>query len=271
MAKSIPVPGKDMITDSLPNVSIQEALNEPIDLDPDSPYAVLSHGHPVPKFSSEFNNYGHIEIPKEDLAEIQAFLTKEEGKCKCPPDLFSKIPDQSTRYHMAVMVDLYNQYEGDWSRVKRDPKSVSYPTLCRYWQDETFRACIKAYEDIHIVRAENVVTQLMTDDSVPPMVRLAAAKTYLEAKKSREYDAGVRKQIIANKGSLANTLFSKVVTQKDVLKTIALDPFSEVSVSVKTELLKSIGMDDSLVSAEPEIPVNADSLFPNKQLSDPFE
>lgn len=195
----------------------------------------ISVGHPHPTFSKKANNYGQIAMSEEEFRNLQEYLTSEENKGKCLPSFFQD-SDMGVRVMKANMVNMFYEYEGDWIRMRRDPRCVSDVTLARYWHDEKFRACIKAYDDIFTLKAKGVITSLMSDEGIPPMVRLEAATRLLRAQDANNWDPGVRKQIVANKGSLQNTFLSKIATNDDVLKTLLNDPFSPLPDAVKEQI-----------------------------------
>lgn len=254
----------DKLYDDERDVPLMDALAEAYDSRA-SPF--VSTGHQAPALSARFNNFGQISMTPEEAQALKNYLITEEGVSECPENIFND-PDAGTRRLKAVMVNLYYEYEGRWDDVRRDPRSVSWQTLQRYWQDERFRACIFAFYSVFNLRAESVISSFITDESLPPMVRLNAAQVWLRANDGEKWDPGIRKQVVANRGSIANTLFSKAVTQEDVLKTVMTDPF------MKKEILAAVGVSEDNQSSngmgavKQSVPVP--SLLPPKKLSDPF-
>ena len=213
---------KPKTLDTLPLPEVIEALSS------QESGEYVSKGSEVPKLvfdqkDRNLNNYGLIPMTAEEYERLQyQIIPKENEESKCRPEYFSD-RDIGVRHTKAQMVNLYNEYGGSWQKMRSDARCVGDATLRRYWTDPIFRACIMAFDDIFTLKAKSVITDLMDDDD--SKVRLAAASRWLEANEPEKWNSGVQKQIMANKGSLQNTLFQKIVSEKDFKQTIAQDPF----------------------------------------------
>lgn len=163
------------------------------------------------------------DLPEEDKKKISEGLLKND----IPRAYAEMFPNDSLRLAAikALMVNLYFEYAGNWKMVLGDERSVSHRTLSRYWQDPTFRAHIEALQPVLLLKAKGVVMDLM-HNAKSEMVRLNAATRWLEAYDGETWDRGVRRQIVANKGTIANTLFSKAIKQEDYWRQIMEDRFA---------------------------------------------
>ncbi len=194
----------------------------------EQPKEFVSQGIETPaldfRTKSNAKDYGVIPFTPNELKSIEQAIFDEEMEAKCKPELF-KDEDRNVRFLKAEMINLYYELEGDWNLMRKHPKCVGTGTLKRYWMDPVFRACIMALDELLTLEGEGVVKELMRH-AADPRVKLEAAKSWLRAKKPEEWNPAVQKQVVANKGSLQNTLFKNLVSQEEFKKMLATDPFS---------------------------------------------
>lgn len=229
---------------------------------------IVSKGEAHPSFSSRINNYGQINMTQDELARLQQSIVDSEENSKVLPELFAD-PSLQTRQLKAQTCNLFYEYEGDWSAMSRDPRCPSSETLRRYWLDERFRACIKAFDEVLTLRAKSVVSKLMLNENAPPMVQLEAATRWLRANDANTWDPGVRKQIVANKGTLANSFFNKAISEKDVLESLVHDPFSKVPQNIRNQLAEAIGEEPKQLEAQ-SLPIHDAPVISHIMPDDPF-
>jgi len=137
--------------------------------------------------------------------------------------------DLGMAHNMALMINLYVQHDGIWNRVLKDPRSVTKDSLLRYLKIPAFRQKINEVLPLLVQVAKGIVVEGM---QLAPRWsdRLNAAFRFLEAHEGDVWDRGIRKQIVANKGSIANTLFKEAVSSKEFWGQMSKDPFAPEAV-----------------------------------------
>lgn len=181
--------------------------------------------------------------------ETQELPEKQESRCT-ESDFADK--DAGVRHWKAVMVNLYFEYGGNWRRVLKDSRSVSRRTLSSYFGDEIFRARLAALDPVLALEARGVVVEIYSE-GVDEKTRLAAALRFLEYHDAVQWDKGVRKQIVANKGSLQNTLLSKAISDDEYIDVFIRDRLNRLPEPVRKSLAES--MKKELPEAEKVIDV----------------
>jgi hypothetical protein len=127
-------------------------------------------------------------------------------------------------YNKAQVLNLFVVHGGNWKAVVEDPNCpVTRERINIYLGDEDFREYIDRLYPFITMRAVGTVIELMDCES--DSVRLQAALRWLEAHEGEKWDKGIRKQIVANKGSIATEIFAKAVNQESFLEALSKDPF----------------------------------------------
>lgn len=191
--------------------------------------------------ASEKNQVLEYRIGQEQRKKAELEATEQADAqnkvSRCTPEEFQD-KDAGVRYCKAVMINLYFEYGGNWRKALKDPRSVSSRTLRSYWADDLFRAKIEALQPIIVLEAKGVVIELFRD-GVKEEVRLAAALRILEAYEGEVFDRGVRKQIVANRGSIQNTLLARAISDEEYIKGFISDKLNSLTDDAR-EALKGL-------------------------------
>ena len=179
-------------------------------------------------------------LPTEDLGTEREQMVRnmEERQSLCLPSDFED-KDPNVRYYKALMVNLYMDYGGNWAKVFKDHRSVSRKTMANYWMDEKFRIKIAALDPILCMEARGVVIEVFKE-GVDEKARLAAALRYLEFSDGANWDRGIRRQVVANKGSIANTLLSRKVTDEEFLATLVKDRLNKLPEGARAAISQAL-------------------------------
>lgn len=190
------------------------------------------------------------KLTPEERAEIEREI-EEKGwtsLCRCTQADF-KDADIGVRNMKATMVNLYFEYGGNWAKVFKDDRSCSRRAMAIYWRDDLFRAYIEALDPILMLEARGVVVEVWKD-GVDEKARLAAALQFLQAYDAKQWDKGVRKQIVANKGSLQSALFNRVISDDEFINTFVKDRLNKLPDNVRAALEQEVKR-PQVVSTEP--------------------
>lgn len=210
------------------------------------------------------------KLSEEERLEIEKEIAESglNSLSRCLPSDFND-PDPGVRHKKAVMVNLYFEYGGNWNKVFKDSRSCSRRAMVVYWRDELFRAYIAALDPILMLEARGVVVEVWKD-GLDEKARLAAALRYLEQADAYNWDRGVRKQVVANKGSLQSALFNRVISDEEFIGTYIKDKLSKIPDNAREALA-------SLLSSQPEqqaLPANPPQniqVADMSKLRDPFD
>lgn len=178
-------------------------------------------------------------MSEEEFDEFQQEIIEDgqRRESRCLPSDFQD-HDPNVRHQKAIIVNLYFEYGGNWQKVLRDNRAVSRRTLAIYWTDELFRAKIAALDPILTMEARGVVVEIMQEGQ-DEKTRLAAALRWLEQADGDSWDRGIRRQRIANKGSIANT-FARAITDEEYLTTLAKDKLNRLPEAARKAILDAI-------------------------------
>lgn len=219
-----------------------------------------------------------FEMSDEQLSEIEheTIAAPAHRESRCLPSDFKDL-DGNVRYYKAMMVNLYCEYGGNWTKVFKDKRSVSNRTLALYWADENFRARIHALDPVLTLAARGVVVEIMEDPNVDEKVRLAAALRWLEYADGENWDKGIRRQRIANKGSIATALM-KNVSDQEYLEVFARDRLNKLPDDARKAILDALGTNQAQsIDTLPSIEQNGIAsptdirVVDISKLKDPFE
>lgn len=140
--------------------------------------------------------------------------------------------DAVTAFLMARTVNLYFKHSGDWREVQNDYSAPSRKQIAEFLKDPDFMMQVEAFSVFKKAEMESVVLEIAAKGD-SSSARLAAATRYLEATDPEKWDRGVRKQIVANKGSVSNSYMTANITVNHFVEALSRDP--AVSVSVEFE------------------------------------
>lgn len=219
--------------------------------------------------------------PEEVVAQAQhevLDIVDKESRC-LPSEFQDSSPD--VRYHKALMVNLYFEYGGNWRKVFKDRRAVGKRTMQRYWTDDIFRAKIEALDPLLVLEAKGVVVHLF-NEAEDEKVQLAAALRFLEQADGQNWDRGIRRQVVANKGSLQNTILSKVITDEEYLEVFIKDKLNKLPPAYREALRAGIesvkSQQDTLANPNDRVVIDVPQAVPNqirvsdlRELKDPFE
>lgn len=179
-------------------------------------------------------------LTEEERQEITEAIANNglERVSRCVPSDF-RDPEVIVRVNKAKMVNLYFEYGGNWAKVFRDKRSVSRRTMAVYWSDELFRAYIAALDPILNMEARGVVVEVWKD-GLDEKARLAAALQWLAMSNPYEWDKGVRKQVVANKGSLQSALFNRVISEEEFLNAFLKDKLNKLPDNVRETFMQDL-------------------------------
>lgn len=182
----------------------------------------------------------NYRLTDEERAEIEKEVAENgwASLCRCSQADFHD-ENTGTRHIKAMMVNLYFEYGGNWAKVFRDPRSCSRRAMAVYWRDPLFQSYIEALTPILMLEARGVVCEVMAE-GLDEKARLAAAIQFLQAHDAKTWDKGVRKQIVANKGSLQSALFTRVISDDEVLDTFIKDRLNKLPDDVRAILADSL-------------------------------
>lgn len=186
-----------------------------------------------------------FELPMDTLTDADLgteremmIRNREERQSLCIPADFND-KDASVRYYKALMVNLYMEYGGNWAKVFKDHRSVSRRTMASYWADEKVRIKVAALDPILEMEAKGIVVEVFKE-GIDEKARLAAALRFLEFRDATGWDRGIRKQIVANKGSIANTLISRKVTDEEFLATLVKDRLNKLPEEARVAIAQAL-------------------------------
>lgn len=213
--------------------------------------------------------YDFSQLSPQELTEIEEQVANNghDRVSRCLHSDF-KDPDIRVREAKALMVNLYFEYGGSWPKVFRDGRSVSRRTMAIYWRDELFKAHIAALDPIIEMEARGVVVDVFRDGQEEKN-RLAAALQFLAMSDPMHWDKGVRKQVVANKGSLTNALFSRVISDEEFLTTFLKDRLNGLPDNMRDAIQKNLVEAPALPMFDEAPPDTIRAADPNK-LRDPF-
>lgn len=182
----------------------------------------------------------HYKLTPAEREEIEKEIVENgwNSLCRCTQADFED-EDVDVRNRKAIMVNLYFEYGGDWARVFRDSRSVSRRAMAVYWRDDLFRSYIQALTPVLLLEARGVVVEVFRE-GLDEKARLAAALATLAALEPTTWDKGVRKQIVANKGSLESALFSRVISNDEVITGFIKDRLNKLPDDVRAALSQSL-------------------------------
>lgn len=197
--------------------------------------------HFSPEHASGTNTQGIKQrLTPEERQEIEKEIAENGwgNLCRCNQADFND-QDIQVRHNKALMVNLYFEYGGNWAKVFKDSRAVSRRAFAVYWRDDLLRSYIKALDPILMLEARGVVCKVMLE-SEDDKAALAAALAFLSAHDARTWDKGVRKQIVANKGSLESALFNRVISDDEIINGFIKDRLNKLPEDVRTALAESI-------------------------------
>lgn len=212
----------------------------------------------------------HRKLSPEERAAIEKEIEEKgwNSLCRCTQADFNDA-DVHTRNTKAVMVNLYFEYGGNWAKVFRDDRSVPRRAMAVYWRDEIFRSYIEALDPILMLEARGVVVEVWKD-GLDEKARLAAALQFLQAYDAKQWDRGVRKQIVANKGSLQNTLFTRIVSDDEVINSFIKDRLNKLPEGVRNALSEAVAKPENRNVTPTEAVSEMISAADMSKLQDPF-
>ena len=228
--------------------------------------------HFGPQFLQKAEERGiGYRLSPEERAEIENEV-KENGwgsLCRCTQADFNDASIE-VRNNKAMMVNLYFEYGGNWMKVFRDPRSVSRRAMAVYWCDDIFKEYIRALDPILMLEARGVVVEVWKD-GLDEKARLAAALRFLEQADAYNWDRGVRKQVVANKGSLQSALFNKVISDEEFLNTYIKDKLNKLPDDVRNALSGALPSPSRPQAATEEwAPPQTIQTMDMNKLKDPF-
>lgn len=259
-----------------PNPLAYSFFNEPLDENEITPTTTEILKEEKREFSPKFLEQERDlakPLSPEERAEIETEL-RENGfdrLCRCVQSDFNDASIE-VRQNKAMMVNLYFEYGGDWMKVFRDSRSVSRRAMVVYWRDDIFRGYISALDPILMLEARGVVVEVFKD-GLDEKARLAAALRFLEQADAYNWDKGVRKQVVANKGSLQSALFNRVISDEEFISTYIKDRLNKLPDDAREalEAVFSSPPSEAAPAAErsPSLPAVIQMADMNK-LKDPF-
>lgn len=210
------------------------------------------------------------KLSPEERAEIEREVAENgwNSICQCTQADFND-EDISVRQTKATLVNLYFEYGGNWAKVFKDSRSCSRRAMAVYWRDDLLKSYIRALDPILLLEARGVVVEVWKD-GLDEKARLAAALRFLEAHDPYTYDRGVRKQVVANKGSIESALFSKVISDEEFLNSYIKDKLNKLPDNVREALEGSLSEKPALPAPEAAMSGSIQVADMSK-LTDPFE
>ena len=178
------------------------------------------------------------EFEAEVALQLQAG-TKEERTAFCIPSDFGD-PDIHRAQRKAEAVNLYIEYGGNWLKVFNDYRGPRRSTVALWMMDDQFKAKIWAADEVVAMEAKGVVVEVM-HSSLDDRTRLAAALRFLEYQDAKNWDKGIRKQIVANKGAIQSELLRRDVSDKEMIEFYLKEQLSGAPQHVKQMLLEYMG------------------------------
>jgi hypothetical protein len=158
------------------------------------------------------------EIKKLRRKDVRS--VRKSSRCM-PSDFPGK--DSVTAFMMSRAVNLFFKHNGDWSEVTKDYAGPSRRQLAGFLKDPEFMMQVEAFSIYKTAEMESVImNEAKNGDS--SAARISAADKYLQAKKPEEWDRGVRKQIVANKGSVSNSYMTANITVNNFYEALSRDP-----------------------------------------------
>lgn len=212
----------------------------------------------------------HYKLTPEERAEIEREI-EEKGwtsLCRCTQADFNDA-DVAVRNIKATMVNLYFEYGGNWAKVFKDDRSCSRRAMAVYWRDDIFRGYVEALDPILMLEARGVVVEVWKD-GIDEKARLAAALQFLQAYDAKQWDKGVRKQIVANKGSLQSALFNRVISDEEFLNTFVKDRLNKLPEGVRTALSEATQRPEQRRLTPTEVVSGMIGVADMNKLKDPF-
>jgi hypothetical protein len=223
------------------------------------------------KFDQQAEERGlNYKLTPEERAEIEKEI-EENGwtsLCRCTQADF-KDADVAVRNIKATMVNLYFEYGGNWAKVFKDDRSCSRRAMAVYWRDDLFRSYVEALDPILMLEARGVVVEVWKD-GLDEKARLAAALQFLQAYDAKQWDKGVRKQIVANKGSLQTALFNRVISDEEFINTFVKDRLNKLPENVREALSNATSQPEQRQLPPSEVVSSMIGVADITKLKDPF-
>jgi len=190
-------------------------------------------------YDGDWNCENYETLSESELTEIAAETRSiEDRKTRCLPSMFQD-KAYCVRFQKATVINLYYEYGGNWTKVVNDKRGVGLRTLQTYFQDEIFRARVEALDPMLTMSARGVVIEMFSS-AQDEKTRLAAALRWLEYADGEHWDKGIRKQIVANKGAIQNTLLTQAVTDKQYLDVLVKDRLNALPEKARLAIKQAI-------------------------------